>query len=117
MKLSKNICLDKSQMSLKMDHVRSKTRLLANILGKPCAHYSGSIFSPLIMKLCQNVCLEISDEFKNGSKTRSLGHILEKKLVYALRFTFLIRLMKLGQNVCLHEISDEFKNGSCGVKN
>ena len=25
--------------------------------------------------------------------------------------------MKLGQNVCLEEISDEFENGSCWVKN
>ena len=26
-------------------------------------------------------------------------------------------LMKVGQDVCLDEISDEFENGSCGVKN
>ena len=26
-------------------------------------------------------------------------------------------IMKLGQNVCLDEISDDFKNGSCRVKN
>ena len=25
--------------------------------------------------------------------------------------------MKLGQNVCLDEVSDEFENGSCRVKN
>ena len=25
--------------------------------------------------------------------------------------------MKVGQDVCLDEISDEFENGSCGVKN
>ena len=26
-------------------------------------------------------------------------------------------LMKVGEDVCLDEISDEFENGSCGVKN
>ena len=26
-------------------------------------------------------------------------------------------LMKVGQDVCFNEISDEFENGSCGVKN
>ena len=26
-------------------------------------------------------------------------------------------LMKVGQDVCLDDISDEFENGSCGVKN
>ena len=39
-------------------------------------------------------------------------------LVYALRgHSFGRILMKVGQDVCLDEISDEFENGSCGVKN
>ena len=39
-------------------------------------------------------------------------------LVYALEATVFLRiLMKVGQDVCLDEISDEFENGSCGVKN
>ena len=51
-----------------MVHVRSKTRSLNQTLEKPCAPSKGHIFSPDIMKLTQNVCLdEISNEFKNGS--------------------------------------------------
>ena len=51
-----------------MGHVGSKFRLLGQILGKPCVRYRGQIFSLIIMKLGQNVCLdEIFDEFKNGS--------------------------------------------------
>ena len=45
-----------------------KTRSLGQILEKPCVHFKGHIFSSIIMKLAQNVCLdEISDEFVNGS--------------------------------------------------
>ena len=59
--------LMKSWMSLKMGHVRSKTRSLGQILEKPCVCSRGHIFTPIIMKLGQNVCLdEISDEFQNG---------------------------------------------------
>ena len=51
-----------------MGHVWTKTRSLGQILEKPCVHSGGHIFSPVIMKLGQNVCLdEISDEFDNGS--------------------------------------------------
>ena len=57
----------KSQTSLKMSHVRSKTRSLGQILEKPCVRSGGPISSPVIMKLGQNVCLgKISDEFENG---------------------------------------------------
>ena len=74
-----------------MGHVRLKTRSLGQILEKPCARCKGHIFSPIIMKLGQNVCLdEISDEFEIGSKTRSLDQILEN-LVYALETTFLVQ--------------------------
>ena len=38
-------------------------------------------------------------------------------LVHTLQATFSVMVMKLGQNVCFDEISDESKNGSCGVKN
>ena len=45
----------------------------------------GYIFSPIMMKLGQNVCLDkISEDWKLGhvwSKTRSTGHILEKHCV------------------------------------
>ena len=75
----------KSQTSLKMDHVRSKTRSLGQISEKPYVHSRGHTLSPIIMKCGQNVCLdEISDRFENEScwvKTRSLVHILEKPCV------------------------------------
>ena len=51
-----------------MGHVRSKTRSLGQISGKPCVDSRGHTFSPIIMKLGQNVCLdEVSGEFENGS--------------------------------------------------
>ena len=52
-----------------------------------------------------------------GSKTRSLGQILEKHCVHSRGHIFGLIIIELGQNFCLDEISDEFKNGSCLVKN
>ena len=50
-----------------MGHVGSKTRSLDQILERPCVRSRGQIFSPVIMKLGQNVCLDkISDGFENG---------------------------------------------------
>ena len=58
----------KSRTSLKTGYVGSKTRSLGQILEKPCIRSRGHIFSPFIMKLCQNVCLdEISYQFENWS--------------------------------------------------
>ena len=52
-------------MSSKMGHVRSKTKSLGQMLEKTYVCSRGHIFSLIIMKLGQNVCLdEISDEFK-----------------------------------------------------
>ena len=60
--------LMKYQTGLKMGHVRSKPRSLDQILEKPCVRSRGHIFSPIILKLGQNVCLdEISDKLENGS--------------------------------------------------
>ena len=51
-----------------MGHVVSKTRSLDQIIEKPCVHSRVHIFSQIILKLSQNVCLnEISDEVENGS--------------------------------------------------
>ena len=51
-----------------MGRVRSKTRSLNQILEKHCVRFRDHIFSLIIMKLSQNVCLDkISDEFENGS--------------------------------------------------
>jgi hypothetical protein len=52
-----------------------------------------------------------------GLKTRSLGQILEKPCVRSRCHIFSQILVKFGLNVSLHKISDEFENGSCGVKN
>ena len=60
--------LIKSQMSLKMGHVGSKTRSLGQTLEKPCIRSRGQIFSPIIMKPRQNVCLDkFSKAIENGS--------------------------------------------------
>ena len=54
-------------MSSKMGHVGSKTMSLGQRLEKPCVCSTGHIFSPIIMKLSQDVCLdEILDEFEMG---------------------------------------------------
>ena len=51
-----------------MRHVRSKTTSLGQILEKPCVLPRGHIFSPIMMKLGQNVFLDkVWDEFENGS--------------------------------------------------
>ena len=50
--------LIKSGTGLKMGHVRLKARLLGQILEKPCVHSRGHIFSLIIIKVGQNVCLE-----------------------------------------------------------
>ena len=104
-----------------MGHVRSKTRSLGLISEKPYVHSRGHIFSPIIMKHDQNVCLDKnSDRFENRScwvKTRSLVQILEKPCICCRGHIFSPIIMKLGQNVCLDEISDMFENGLGQVKN
>ena len=58
-----------SRTSLKISHVGSKTRSPDQILGKPCVRSRGHIFSRILMKVGQDVCLDdISDEFENGSR-------------------------------------------------
>ena len=58
----------------------------------PCAHSSGHIFSPIIMKLGQNLCLdEVSDKFENGSchvKNWVTRSSLRKSLYTLLEATF-----------------------------
>ena len=105
-----------------MGDVRSKTRSLGQILEKPCVRSRGHIFSPIIMKLGQNICLDIiSDGFENESchlqETRSLGQILEKPCIRSRGHIFSLIIMKLSQNVCLNKILDKFENGSCWIKN
>ena len=94
-----------------------KLKSLGQISEKPYVHYRGHFFSPFIMKLGQNVCLdEISDRFEYV-KTRSLVQTLEKPCVCSRSHIFGPITSKLGQNICLDKISDVFKNGSAQVKN
>ena len=67
-KLVRMFALVKSGMSLKMGHVGSKTRSLGQILEKPFICSGCHIFSPTLLKIGQNVCLDnILDEFENES--------------------------------------------------
>ena len=60
--------LMKSGMSLKMGHVGLKTKVIGQILEKPCVRSRGYIFGQIIMKLGQIGCLDkIPHEFENGS--------------------------------------------------
>ena len=86
--------LIKSRTSSKMGCVVSKTSSLGQILEKPRVRSRGNTFSPIIIKLGQNVCLiEILDELEkwviSGQK---LGHWVRcsKNLVYTLYATFLV---------------------------
>ena len=53
----------KSRTELKMGHVGSETGSLGQLLKKPLVRSRGHIFSPILTKLGQNVCL---DEISNG---------------------------------------------------
>ena len=67
--------LVKSRKSWKMGHVRSKTRSQGQISEKPYIHSRGQIFSPIIMKLGQNIGLdEISDSLKIAHVGPKVGH-------------------------------------------
>ena len=50
-------------------------------------------------------------------KMSSLGQILEKPCVRSRGHILSSIIIKLSQNVCLSEMSDEFENGSCQIKN
>ena len=70
------------------------------------------------MKLGQNVFLDDTSEMGHvGSKTRSLGQMLEKPCVCSRGHTFSLKTLKLDQHILFYEISDEFENRSCWVKN
>ena len=113
--------LAKSGRSSKMVYVRSKTRSLGQMLEKPCVGSRGHIFSPMIMKMVRMFDLMRSHFSMKmghvGSESRSPGQILEKPFLCSRGHIFSPIIRKLGQNVCLDEVSDEFENGSCWVKN
>ena len=65
-----------------MGHVRSKTRSLGQILEKPCESSGDHIFNPIIMKLRQNICLDvISSMLESEQKIRLPGQTLQKPCV------------------------------------
>ena len=67
---------DSCQMSSKVGHWGQKLGHLVKSYKTPCVCSRGHIFSPIIMKLGKNVCLnEISDEFgKCVLSGEKLGH-------------------------------------------
>ena len=68
MKVGQDVCLVISRKSSKMGHVGSKTRSPGQILEKPSVRSRGHIFSWILMKVGQDVCLDdISDKIENGS--------------------------------------------------
>ena len=95
---------------------------LGQILEIPCVRSRCHIFSPVLMKLGQNVGLdEISDEIEIGScgvKNKVTRSNLRKTLcMLKMPHIFSQILVKFGPNVCLDKISDKFEIWSCGVKN
>ena len=92
----------KSRTISKMGHVGSKTRSLGQIIVRMFV-FMKSRTIPKIGHV--------------KSKTKSLGQILEKPCVRYRRHIFSPIMLRLGQNGCLDEISNEFENGSCRVKN
>ena len=111
MKLCQDVCLDKVSDEFKYGSCWVKNRSLGQILEKSCVQSKGHIFSPIIMKLGQNVSKSRSRSKMGhvGSKTRSLGQISKKPRVHSRDQIFGVILMKLAQNVCPDD-------GSCWVK-
>ena len=77
-----------------MEHATSKTRSLSQTLKKPCVRSGGQIFSLILMKLDQNICLKMGDV---RLKTRSLCQTF---LCFRVHI-FSSILLKFVQNVCL----------------
>ena len=94
-----------------MGHFGLKTR--SNLFKNPV--YT---FSPIIMKVCQNVCLhEILDKIETMSKTRSLRQTLEKPCVSSREQILGLILMKFVHSFCLDETWYIFENVSYWVRN
>ena len=94
----------KSWTCLKLGHVGSKSMSLGQILEKRCVCPRTLSFSPILMKLGQNVCLnEILDEFENVVKNLVTS---EKPCVHSRGHVFSSILLKSGQNVCFGDFLD-----------
>ena len=68
MKLGQNVCFYDNLDELENGScLVRKSMSLDQMLEKPCGHFKGHVFSAVIIKLAQNVCLdEVSGNFKNG---------------------------------------------------
>jgi len=84
-----------------MGHAGSKTRSPGQILGNSCLHSRGNNCDSILMKLCQNMDMDMDYV---GSKTRSPGQILGNSYLHSRGHICNLILMKLGQNVCLDNI-------------
>ena len=116
-------------MSLKMGHVGQKTRSLGQILEKYCSlmlyhtirkaqvsEYSAIM--ALLLAHHEHEVLMVSYWDSAVSGVRRASSVVNfLPCVCSRGHSFGRILMKIGQDVCLDEISDEFENGSCGVKN
>ena len=82
----------KPQTTSKMGHVRSKNRSLGQIIEKPCLCSRGHTFSPILMKLGQNIFpSEILDKCENGLcwvKNLVKSEKKKKKSLYTLEARF-----------------------------
>ena len=91
-----------------MGHVGSKSRLLSQIIEKPCVHSRGHSFDPTFMKLCQkDDPHEIKVKFKTGTcwvKTLVTRSNYRKPCVHFREDSFESKFTKLCQNINLHKI-------------
>ena len=111
--------LMKSQMSLKMGYLGSKTKSLGQILeiGQDASEPQLALVKPrkdmnyvncgrdmteILLKAVQNTIQSIKSEKKHCVRSRL--HIISPIII------------KLGQNVCLEKISDEIETGHVGFK-
>ena len=98
---------------MKLGLVGSKTRLLGQILEKPCVSSGGHSFDLKFMKLCQKVSSKLGQVW---SKIRLPGQILEKPCVHSRGHSCNPKFMKLCLNVNHHNIQVRIETGSCWIK-
>ena len=81
----------KSQARPKMGYVWLKTSSLSQILKRPCERSRGHIFSLILVKHCQNVCIDemSSKVIPVWSKSRSQD--IKKNILYALGVACLVQ--------------------------
>ena len=73
--------------------------------------------SSILSNICNTTQLDNATKCHHGFKNFLGEPCLQKRCECFTGHIFDSILMKLGQNLCLDEVSQEFENGSCGVKN